>query len=64
MSDVYQAFLDAIHKPKGAKTFIKLGDQVLSMEVKKGIGKECLNISTDVGGIQLNQKDINKLFGK
>jgi hypothetical protein len=64
LDELYKSLLDAITKPKGAKTFLRLGDQVLSMEVKKGSSKKFLDISADGGGFELTERQIDKLFGK
>jgi hypothetical protein len=64
LDELYKSLLDAITKRQGGKTFFKLGDQVLYMEVKKGSPKKFLDISADCGGFELSERQINKLFGK
>jgi hypothetical protein len=64
LDEVYKLMSDAIAKPTGGRTFFKLGDQVLTIEVKKAWLRTIIYISTDDGSFQLNQRQITKLFGK
>jgi hypothetical protein len=64
LNELYKTLQDAIAKRKGGETSFKLGDEVLSMEVKTSLRKKYLDISADGGGFQLKERQINKLFGK
>jgi hypothetical protein len=64
LDELYKSFRDAIAKPEAGKTSILLGDHLISMEVKKGHGKNALKISDDATEFQLNEKQIENLFGK
>jgi hypothetical protein len=64
LDELCKSLQDAIAKPKCGKTSILLGDQLLSMEVKKGLTRKFLEISADAAVFQLNENQIEKLFGK
>ena len=64
LEELYKSLLDAIAKPKGDQTFIKLGDQLLSIKVRAGLMGRFIDIETDGGEFQLDERRIRKLFGK
>jgi hypothetical protein len=64
LDDLYRSLLDAMAKSNGGKTFIKLGDQFLSIQVKTDLLGRYIDIDTDGGEFQLDERRIRKLFGK
>jgi hypothetical protein len=55
MDELYKSLMDAISKPQGRKIFFKLGDQLVSIEVKKDFKQKYLDISADAGEFKLDQ---------